>query len=308
MPTHGWQERFVTATVIAFLMIVPAIFWGCTWSAAWALLQFARKRLEAPTSFGTKAGMAARFTIAFTFTVGVTYFYFRPQLRHVRTIRLPYEFKVVEIGDAFPVEYSLAPCVKGWGFSQASNRLLILQSDKTLVEFSLFDGAKLQEWKLSGDPYSTKRKRRLSPERSADESAADLLSLWEDASFMVISATPFADRRYVLIGNSGFELYELLSKEGTPRGRRNRLPPGFKSSDIIAFSPNERFAVTKDFDSGRFIPVRLSIWDLWSLQRERRVEVDPATVEGKSPLITNDAKHFEYQDLPFGEFGGCTLG
>jgi hypothetical protein len=288
VPTHSWQDRCITAAVIAGLMAIPATFVGAVWSAIWSLEKITRKQFIAPkTSLGLTL-LIARFAVAALFVTGLTYYSLRPQIRHVRTIRLPFGSEAFESDEGMERIATQTPNIRAWTISPIGNQIVILRSDRQLLEVG-FDSAIHRRTPLH---CNLDRPRRLFQFQNTLSSTINLSS-WDPPNH----ADRVADVRIwqidpdqVLLGfRSEYNFLELEAYD-LSLGRLVDRPAMLGVDRVIAVSENVKyFAIEHASRKGGEIDC-IAAWNSVTKQIEHSIESSSFAEDERTIAVTKDGK------------------
>jgi hypothetical protein len=269
-PTGGWQGRCMTVALIGLLMALPALFFGSVWTSLVCLVQVVRKKWEWPTSIASRAAVIAQWLIAAIFVAGVSYYALRPQLRHVRTFRLPYTSLTSASSPSESNQPNDFPIVKDWVIAH-DGKLLVLYSDFTLRRIDLEGKAEIETRQLE-DRLGVRSKL-------AHDGNPLSFRIWQVApNILLVYAfghSPYEPR------NHSLQVYDPTADQDPLSSR-----PFAPGEILVDVSENGKFVITMSSESANEAWVDLAVYDSATGQRIRQVSRRKKSLERSHNHLT----------------------
>jgi hypothetical protein len=274
--------KILSATLVAALMLIPALIVGVLWFALSHGVKLLAGKTAFPSTLRGRIGSLAPFGFAFLLVATGTYFLWRPQIRHVRTIRVPhsessgpFSSTLRGLGDYASVER--------WQILDDSDRLAVLRSDNRFFEFLLNDGSLVSHQQLHDGEFSAKRSRKVPS-----------TVVWFPQFERLFYSNTHEGRTNLLRIGPQFQLYDLATGLELDNSKLRSLQPDM----LLALSQNARFALLQAETPADSSSVELSIWDMQTLRCIRSVETDRETIENSVFHLDNAGKTLRTSDNP----------
>jgi hypothetical protein len=278
-----WKEHAIIVALITVLMLTPAILLGCTWAAAWTLIQIARKAFEAPTSFVVRAALLLRFVIAASFISGMSYLWLRPQIRHVRTVRIPIAYQRFTTPGPRVEAYEEAPSIRAWHAS-SDGRLWLLYSDMRLVQTNIGGPSTSREFKIPSSRAETLRRRPVAYPcsfRCFPNNDYTTFRIWIREN----------DRVILHRDNSHDHDLSIQSIDLANLSSENLLEgSGIEYEAIEAISPNAQCILFKEWSGNLKDPKRLVVWDTMAAKPVKEMNEPVGTSARSEYAVSNDGQ------------------
>lgn len=288
------QERCISAALVVGFMAIPATLFGATWLSIWRLTLLLRKKHERPKSKMAMVFAVVQFCLAILFIAGGGYYLVRPQIRHVRTIRIPYAYAKTTNLEIHAEPFDEAPCICAWSPSSTNDALYVLKSSKEVLRFNLTNGQLFSSLKLKGPEFRSKRQYSgVQPNRKRlglTDGGHQRFIWW---SIVKMADFPVKENKYQLLVWS-FPKIELYDGD-TGTDRSAEIQVLIESGHVWSVSPNRRFAVIQgsDTETKNFGQVVLDLSDLSIFSKSKHVP--------SSPMLGVPGFHLEFDVNNAGE-------
>jgi hypothetical protein len=243
------QERSITTVLVVGLLTIPALLFGAAWLTLWNLILILRKKYESFKRTPTLLFALAQAALTILFATGASYYLVRPQIRHVRTIRIPYTYAKTINSSIAAEPFDEAPFICDWSISSNGDSLFLLKSNKQFAEVDATTSEVLSSVTLDGQEFRSKRqyigagdnRKRL----SISEAGGMRTLLWSFVNLAVYDASA-NDRRLLVEQQGQVQLFD--GKTGKERSDLTKLP--LITDHIFSTSPSRRFAVLTGANKG----------------------------------------------------------
>lgn len=127
-------EKYLNPLLLLLLMGVPAILFGAAWKTVWLVIQWSGGKLPAAKAKFEKLALTLP-VVGTILLIGLClYFPLRPQIRYVRTIRIPFEYLPPSNPSPTSDKIAMIPSISAWTITPEGQTLYALREDRQLFE------------------------------------------------------------------------------------------------------------------------------------------------------------------------------
>jgi hypothetical protein len=301
-PLTTWKQVITLVGVLTFLMAIPSLLLSSIWRGAATCIQIARRKIDSPMNPGEKANFGFQITLSVIFICTLALMVRPKEIRYVRSVRLPYLSQLANPNWSEPLVTSGLNSISSWTISEDGSRLLILFTDRRVLEVDSQTGAVLKTSSIACRDLFEQCFRGVSE-------SGDLFSALHTPDFDMNGV----DRREKIwhLGENRllfcadvlanfpplYEIFDLATGKLDARAQSLGL-----HGKIRAVSDNGRFAVVEDAGSADPFVLEFSVWDLKSLQRkaEPRISMlsDAQFAIDNAGAYAHVVRQFEYPIVP----------
>ncbi len=244
LPALGLQEQLRVIALTCVFLAVPALFFGSTATSVGIVVSMIRKTWKRPTSFAMRTALIFQTAISLTFLAGLSYYTFRPQIRHVATIRIPIERDEPNNSNGQVDDWFRATSIIAWTTTENGNSLIAIRSDSRFFEYELLTAEITRDISLECQDFDSSRHYPIDDdERTFSRKKHLFFGL--DLGHVHHWTNPEGRQILLVFRDSDYPPYQFFDAvTGERLSLRVPLPGPF--SYIVAVSNNGRFALFRD--------------------------------------------------------------